>query len=95
MFLREYTEKTRHVRQSKLGTVHEYFRERTMAEFRCDNCGEQFVRPRGKMDPKRLSNNYFHVCKSCDAKRFAQKRGVQAKQVWKLTASSNLPISKF
>jgi hypothetical protein len=47
------------------------------------------------MDPKRLSNNYFHVCSNCDAKRFAQKRGIQKKQVWDLPASSDLDISKL
>jgi hypothetical protein len=47
------------------------------------------------MDPKRLSNNYFHVCENCDAKRFAQQRGVNAKQVWKMSASSNIPIGKI
>ena len=47
------------------------------------------------MDPKRLNNNYFHVCENCDAKRFAQKRGVNAKQVWSLKASSDMPIWKI
>ena len=47
------------------------------------------------MDPKRLSNNYFHVCKNCDSKKFAQKKGVEQKQKWNMSASSNLPISKL
>jgi|TARA_B100001094_G_scaffold46603_1_gene41781 hypothetical protein len=47
------------------------------------------------MDPKRLTNNYFHVCSSCDAKRFAQKKGVEKKQVWNMTASSTTPIGKL
>ena len=63
--------------------------------FRCDNCNEIFERERGSMDPKRLSNNYFHVCNDCDAKRFAQKRGVNRKQVWNLKASSDIPIGKI
>lgn len=95
MFLGERKEKTRHVRHSKLGNRHEYFRELTVVKFRCDCCNNEFERPRGKMDPKRLSNNYFHVCENCDAKRFAQRRGVQAKQSWNLTASSELPVSKL
>ena len=95
MFIREFKEKTRHVRRSKLGIEHEYFREKTYVNLRCDNCGADFVRPRGSMDPKRLSNNYFHVCSNCDAKVFAQKRGVERKQVWNLSASSNIPISKL
>jgi hypothetical protein len=47
------------------------------------------------MDPKRLSNNYFHVCGNCDAKRFAQQKGVDRRKVWQLKASSDLPINKF
>lgn len=95
MFKGTHIEKTTHVRKSKLGVEHTYVRERTYAMFRCDSCGEEFSRERGKMDPKRLSNNYFHVCSNCDAKRFAQKRGIQKKQVWDLPASSNLDISKL
>ena len=95
MFLGEYTEKTRHIRRSKLGVEHEYFREKTFVTLRCDNCQTDFTRPRGSMDPKRLNNNYFHVCSNCDAKRFAQKRGVTAKNVWNMTASSDIPIGRL
>jgi DNA-directed RNA polymerase subunit RPC12/RpoP len=95
MFIKEYTLKKRYERPSKLGVMHSYYRNVTMVVLRCDNCGTEFERPRGSMDPKRLNNNYFHVCENCDAKRFAQKRGVQAKQVWKLTASSSIPIGRL
>lgn len=95
MFIREFTQQTRHTRTSKLGASHEYTRSKTFALFRCDSCDAEFSRPRGSMDPKRLSNNYFHVCEHCDAKRFAQKKGVERKQVWNLHASSNLPIGKM
>ena len=95
MFLKEFTKQTRHVRRSKLGTEHHYTREKTFCVFRCDSCDTEFIRARGNMDPKRLSNNYFHVCENCDVKRFAQKRGVDRKQVWNLHASSNIPISKL
>jgi len=47
------------------------------------------------MDPKRLSNNYFHVCKNCDSKRFAQRKGIERKQVWNMSASSSKPIGKL
>jgi hypothetical protein len=47
------------------------------------------------MDPNRLNNNYFHVCKSCDSKKFAQKKGVEKKQVWNLSVNSDLDISKL
>jgi len=95
MFLGEYTLKKRHERISKHGKVHAYYRDLTMVQFRCDNCGSEFERTRGSMDPKRLNNNYFHVCSNCDAKRFAQKRGVTAKKVWNMSASSDMPIGKL
>jgi hypothetical protein len=95
MYIREYSIETRHVRKSKTGKEHSYKRNLTHCVFRCDACDAEFIRLRGSMDPKRLSNNYFHVCKSCDAKKFAQKKGVERKQVWNLPASSNLPIGKF
>ena len=95
MYLGEFIERSRHTRRSKLGTCHEYYREKTFVKLRCDNCDEIFIRPRSNMDPKRLTNNYFHVCKDCDAKVFAQKKGVERKQVWNLHASSDIPISKL
>lgn len=95
MFIKEFTVKTKHVRKSKTGKAHEYFRHCTYAVFRCDNCGSEFQRPRGKMNPIRLSNNYFHVCELCDSKRFAQKRGASKRSIWKLKASSNIPIGKI
>ena len=95
MFIGEFKEKTRHVRTSKLGEEHAYYREKTFVKLRCDNCDTDFVRSRGSMDPKRLNNNYFHVCENCDAKTFAQKRGVERRKVWNLTASSDIPINKL
>jgi len=95
MFIREYTLKKLYERPSKLGTVHKYYRNVTMVEMRCDNCSAEFERSRGSMDPKRISNNYFHVCNSCDSKVFAQKKGVERKQIWNMPASSDLDISKL
>ena len=83
------------MRTSKTGTEHAYKRELTVCVFRCDNCDTEFERERGKMDPKRLSNSYFHVCKNCDSKKFAQKKGVEQKQKWNMNASSDLPINKL
>ena len=95
MFLKEFKKETRHTRTSKLGKTHSYNRFQTFVVLRCDSCDTEFTRPRGSMDPKRLSNNYFHVCSSCDAKVFAQKKGVEKKQVWNMTASSTTPIGKL
>jgi hypothetical protein len=95
MYLGKTEKKTKHVRQSKTGKEHAYYRTKTMILLRCDSCNEEFVRDRGSMDPKRLNNNYFHVCSNCDVKRFAQRKGVERKQVWNLSASSDLPIGKL
>jgi formylmethanofuran dehydrogenase subunit E len=95
MFLREETELYEYQRVSKLGNIHTYLRERTMAIFRCDNCGEIFRRQRAKMSPKRLSNNYFHCCGNCDVKRFAQRKGVEHKKIWDMKASSLDDVAKF
>ena len=72
-----------------------YTRERTYVALRCDSCDAEFERARGSMDPKRLSNNYFHVCKNCNSKVFAQKKGVERKHIWDMPASSDLDISKL
>ena len=95
MFIKEFSKETRHVRKSKTGKEHPYKRKVTMCVFRCDCCDAEFERARGSMDPKRLSNNYFHVCKNCDSKKFAQKKGVERKQVWNMSASSDIPINKL
>ena len=95
MFIKEYTIAKRHERLSKFGKTHEYWRTSTICVFRCDNCDSEFERARGRMDPKRLSNSYFHVCENCDSKKFAQKKGVEQKQKWNMSASSDLPISKL
>jgi hypothetical protein len=95
MYLGYFENKTRYKRKSKLGKEHYYTRIQRYVNLKCDACGEEFTRPRRKMNPTRLNNNYFHVCDNCDAKRFAQKRGVEKRKIWQLTASSELPVSKF
>ncbi len=95
MFMGTETKTESYVRTSKLGKSHNYSRTRTYILFRCDNCGENFQRLKGSMDPKRLSNCYFHCCPNCDAKRFAQKRGVEQKKIWDMPASSMVNISRL
>ena len=95
MYLGETIITETHSRKSKLGKVHEYQRHRTMIKLRCDACNTEFQRARRSMDVKRLNNNVFHVCADCDAKRFAQKKGVERRKIWNLSASSNLPVGKF
>lgn len=95
MFLKTEKIVTTYTRISKLGKTHEYQRSKTVAMLQCDNCDNIFKRDLKKINRKRLSNNYFHVCSNCDAKRFAQKKGVEQKKIWDLPASAELPVSKF
>lgn len=95
MYIGEEKQEKHYTRTSKLGTSHTYVRTITYVIFACDNCGEQFNRPRGSMNPKRISNNYFHCCSNCDSKRFAQKKGVERRLIWDMPASSTLPINRL
>jgi len=95
MFIKEYILKKIYERPSKKGVVHKYYRDVKMIILRCDACSKTFERSRGSMDPKRISNNYFHVCSECDSKKFAQKKGVQKKQIWNISVSSDIDISKI
>ncbi len=95
MFIKEFIEKTRYERVSKHGKKHTYYRNKTVVLLRCDNCDKIFNRLRGAMDPNRINNNVFHVCDTCDSKKFAQKMGITRKKIWDMPASSNLDISKL
>ena len=86
---------TAYFRPSKLGHLHEYKKVKTVAVLRCDNCRELFERDKSKMSPGRLGNNHFHVCGNCDAKRFAQRKGVERRTIWDRPASSTDDISKL
>ena len=95
MFLKTEIQESQHVRRSKRGREHTYNRKKTVAIFRCDNCDSTFTRDLKHVDRKRLSNNYFHCCPNCDAKRFAQRKGVEQKKIWDMPASVELPVGKF
>ena len=89
MFIKSIKVKTKYTRTSKLGLSHTYSKTKTLAVFQCDGCGSTFERPVAKMDPKRLNNEYSHVCTGCDSKRFAQKKGVERRRLW------DTPIDKI
>jgi len=95
MFLKTIITENSYSRTSKCGQSHTYSRKKTLVVLRCDNCDEVFNRDLKHVDRKRLSNNYFHCCSNCDAKRFAQRKGVERKQNWDMPASSELPVGKF
>lgn len=88
MFIKQEYITTTHVRTSKLGYSHEYQRKKTLLVFRCDSCSELFSREKGSMSPNRVSNNFYHVCTNCDAKRFAQEKGVERRRIWDMPVSS-------
>lgn len=95
MFIKKETQREKFTRTSKLGNIHTYFRDKTLAVFRCDNCDEIFKRQLKKISSKRLSNNYFHCCSNCDSKKFAQRKGVERKKIWDMPASVDLPVGKY
>ena len=95
MFLSTEYIQAEYTRASKTGLSHTYTRTKTILVFRCDNCNEIFKREKGSMDPKRISNNYFHVCANCDIKKFAQRKAVERKHLFDLKTSSLQDISKI
>jgi len=95
MFIgQEYAQQC-HYRKSRYGTMHAYMRKKTVLIFQCDCCGGMFKRDKGNMDPKRLNNTVYHVCGSCDAKKFAQSKGVESRKVWDIPVSSLKTIDQF
>lgn len=86
---REYT------RSSKLEKSHIYTRTKTLVVLECDVCHNEFEREQGKMNPKRASSEYYHVCSNCNPKQFAQKRGVERRKLWNLSADSDIDITKI
>lgn len=95
MFIKKYKQRTSYTRPSKTGVLHEYYRDKTVAVFRCDECDQEFNRDLKHIDSKRLNDHYFHVCSKCDPKKFAQRKGVERKKIWDMPASSTLPVNKF
>jgi hypothetical protein len=95
MFQETRREIREYVRTSKTGESHRYTRSRTIVVLKCDSCQSVFERSLGEMDPRRLSENHYHVCKNCDTKRFAQKRGVENRRLWNMPADSDIDISRL
>ena len=63
--------------------------------FQCDNCHVEFQRDKGKVDPKRLTDDYTHVCPKCDPKRFAQKQGVRQRKKLNMRIDSMIDITSI
>jgi uncharacterized protein with NRDE domain len=86
---------TEYTRTSKFNKSHTYTRTKTIVVIQCDSCQSLFERDQGKMDRQRVSSDYYHVCSNCNPKKFAQRRGVERRQMWKLSADSDIDISKI
>jgi uncharacterized protein YlaI len=95
MYIGTEFRQTQYMRTSKRGKHHTYSRNKTVIVFKCDCCSEVFTRDKGNMDSKRLNNNYYHVCSNCDAKKFAQEKGVESRKVWDMPVSSLKTIGQF
>ena len=95
MYIRLEFRQTQHVRTSKRGKHHTYNRKKTVVVLQCDCCNTVFHRDKGDMDPKRLTNSVYHVCENCDAKKFAQEKGVESRNVWSLPVSSLKTIDQL
>lgn len=95
MFLETVKIAQTYSRLSKTGREHVYTRTHTLARFICDACQQPFERLLGNMDYRRLNNNYYHVCSNCDAKRFAQSKGVERRRIWNMSVDTDIDISKI
>lgn len=95
MFIEIKKQKRFFIRESKNGRSHSYYRIRTIAILRCDNCDLLFEKDLKTISSKRCSNNYFHVCGLCDPHVFGQKKGVERKKIWDMTTEEDITISKF
>lgn len=95
MFIKTKKVTSKYVRYSKCGKEHTYTRTKTVVIMQCDSCQNTFEREQGLMSRKRAGSDYYHVCPTCNQKQFAQKRGVERRQMWKLSADSDIDISKI
>jgi hypothetical protein len=95
MFITTKKISVQYSRKSSLGIEHTYSRIKTIAVFKCNCCGSAFERELGKMDHRRVSDNYQHVCQNCNPKQFAQACGVENRRLWNLPVDSDLKINKL
>lgn len=95
MFIETKKIKTEYTKVSKLKNAHSYSRIKTVAILQCDSCQSLFERDQGSMDHRRISDQFYHVCTTCNPKQFAQKKGVERRQLWKLHVDSDVDITKI
>jgi hypothetical protein len=95
MFLETKKIVVQYARKSSRGVEHAYSRTKTMAVLKCDCCLFVFERELGKMNHRRVNDNFYHVCSKCNPKKFAQARGVENRRLWNLPVDSDLKINKL
>lgn len=95
MYIETKKIRVEYTRTSKLKNAHPYSRTQTWLVLQCDNCESLFERLLSSMDSKRKSNRYYHVCSNCDAKRFAQKKGVDRRKLWDLPVDSETELGRI
>ena len=92
MFVETKKITVKYTRESSLKKAHTYSRTKTVAVLQCDSCKSLFEREQGKMDYRRISNQYYHVCPECNPKQFAQSKSVEQRQLWNLSVDSDHKI---
>jgi hypothetical protein len=95
MYINTEFRENHYVRVSSRGKTHTYKRKKAVVVLECDCCHSTIYRDKGDMDSKRLNNSVYHVCADCDAKRFAQSKGVEARKVWDIPVSSLKTIDQL
>ena len=95
MFLETKKISVQYSRKSSLGVEHTYSRTKTLAVLKCNCCESIFERELGKMDHRRVNEEYQHVCSNCNPKQFAQSQGVENRRLWNLPVDSDLKINKL
>lgn len=95
MLVKLYQIQIEHVRNSKHGIGHKYYRARRMALLKCDCCGIQFERRVSDMDHRRLTTKHLHVCPSCDQKQFAQTKAVESRNFWNTTVDLDIDVDSI
>lgn len=88
MFLEAIEQETVFSRRSKCGKIHNYVRRSMVYLFMCDSCSREFLRSKSKVNIKRASNNYYHICNNCNIKKIAQTIGVRQRKILSIPASS-------
>ena len=95
MFVKTKQVSTQYTRNRRLEKPLTYTRTKTVVVLACDQCRIVFERDLGKMDHRRLTDEYTHVCPNCDQKRFAQNKGVERRRLWNMSVDTDIDVTKI